>query len=187
VRACARVRRLDGVRGRGRREGLVEAGARKPDLVILDLGLPDMDGIDFIRDLRGWSATPILHPVGALHEPTRSAALDAGADDYLTKPFALPELIARVRALRRRQALGGGGQSARRFRRRRGDSRATPSCAGQSPFILTPIEYRCSPSSSPTPARFSPIDHLLREVGGRAMWKGNHYLRIYVGHLRQSS
>jgi two-component system KDP operon response regulator KdpE len=79
--------------------GLVETGTRKPDLVILDLGLPDRDGIDVVRDLRSWSAVPILILSARVDETDKVAALDAGADDYLTKPFGIAELLARVRAL----------------------------------------------------------------------------------------
>jgi two-component system OmpR family response regulator/two-component system response regulator TctD len=83
-------------------QGLIEAGLRKPDLLILDLGLPDGNGIDLIRDLRGWSDVPVLILSARSQENDKIDALDAGADDYLTKPFALPELFARARALTRR-------------------------------------------------------------------------------------
>ena len=89
--------------------GLIEAGTRKPDLVVLDLGLPDGDGIDLIRDVRGWSAVPIIVLSARADETDKIAALDAGADDYLTKPFGVGELLARVRAnLRRPRAARGG-------------------------------------------------------------------------------
>ena len=83
-------------------QGLIEAGLRKPDLLILDLGLPDGNGIDLIRDLRGWSDVPVLILSARSQENEKIAALDAGADDYLTKPFELAELAARVRAISRR-------------------------------------------------------------------------------------
>jgi two-component system KDP operon response regulator KdpE len=79
------------------RQGLVEAGARQPDVVVLDLGLPDRDGIDFIRDLRGWSDLPVIVLSARSQEADKITALDAGADDYLTKPFSVGELLARVR------------------------------------------------------------------------------------------
>jgi two-component system KDP operon response regulator KdpE len=87
--------------------GLIEAGTRKPDLIILDLGLPDRDGVDVVRDLRGWSSVPILILSARTDETDKVAALDAGADDYLTKPFGLAEFMARVRALLRRRLMAG--------------------------------------------------------------------------------
>ena len=87
------------------RGGLVEAGTRKPDLVILDLGLPDGDGVDFIRDIRAWSNLPIVVLSARESERDKIGALDAGADDYLTKPFSTGELLARVRAALRRIGL----------------------------------------------------------------------------------
>ena len=90
--------------------GLTEAGTRKPDVVILDLGLPDGDGVDFIEDLRKWSAVPVIVLSARVNEEEKIRALDHGADDYLTKPFGVGELLARVRASQRRQrgpATGG--------------------------------------------------------------------------------
>src|SRR5437764_9835656 len=83
--------------------GITEAGTRKPDVVILDLGLPDRDGISFVHEVRKWSELPILILSARTEEPSKIAALDAGADDYLTKPFGVGELLARVRALLRRR------------------------------------------------------------------------------------
>src|SRR6202789_320419 len=87
------------------RQGLADAGTRKPDLIILDLGLPDGDGMDFLHDLRGWSNTPVLVLSARVHEHDKINALDAGADDYLTKPFGIGELLARVRAAARRRGV----------------------------------------------------------------------------------
>jgi two-component system KDP operon response regulator KdpE len=89
------------------KHGLVEAGTRKPDVVILDLGLPDGDGVDFIRDLRTWSAIPVIVLSARVHETDKIEALDAGADDYLAKPFGVGELLARVRAVLRRKVAAG--------------------------------------------------------------------------------
>src|SRR3954469_12531567 len=88
-------------------QGLVEAGTRKPDLVILDLGLPDRDGIEVIRDLRGWSEVPVIILSARSEEEDKIGALDAGADDYLAKPFGVRELLARTRAMLRRRARNG--------------------------------------------------------------------------------
>src|SRR5207344_1480877 len=100
----------------GVKRGLVEAGTRRPDLVILDLGLPDGDGVDFIRGLRGWSQIPIIVLSARTGEEDKIEALDAGADDYLTKPFGVGELLARVRAtVRRRRSPGTSASSVFRF------------------------------------------------------------------------
>ena len=94
------------------KKGLIEAGTRKPDLLVLDLGLPDGDGVDFIRDLRGWSNVPVVVLSARSDERDKIAALDAGADDYLTKPFGVGELLARVRAsLRRASRRGEDGET----------------------------------------------------------------------------
>jgi two-component system KDP operon response regulator KdpE len=171
------------------RRGLTEAGTRKPDLLVLDLGLPDGDGLDVIRDVRGWSAVPIVVLSARADEADKIAALDAGADDYLTKPFGVGELLARVRAnLRRPRAAGADGapeeplfsfgdvvvdRQARLVR-----------CAGVE-VHLTPIEYRLLTVLMTNAGRVLTHRQLLREVWGPAHAGQNHYLRIYMGHLRQ--
>ena len=98
------------------KQGLVEAGTRRPDLVIADLGLPDGDGVDFIRELRTWSGVPVIVLSARTHESEKVAALDAGADDYITKPFGVAELLARTRAnLRRVRAGRASADSVCRF------------------------------------------------------------------------
>src|SRR3984957_12557455 len=91
------------------RQGLIDAGTRKPDLIILDLGMPDGDGINFLHDLRGWSSVPVIVLSARVGEQDKIDALDAGADDYLTKPFGVGELLARVRAASRRRRDAGSG------------------------------------------------------------------------------
>ena len=122
--------------------GLVEAGERKPDLIMLDLGLPDGNGVDFIRDLRGWSDAPILVLSARSNEKDKVQALDAGADDYLTKPFGVAELRARARALLRRQNRTEDASPLFEFGEVRVDlSRRVVTRNGE-PVRLTPIEYR---------------------------------------------
>ena len=167
-------------------QGLLEAAASKPDLVILDLGLPDGNGIDFIGDLRGWSDVPILVLSARSQESDKIAALDAGADDYLTKPFGVGELRARARALLRRQSRGGEAASPLvDFGAVRVDlSRRVVTRSGEA-VHLTPIEYRLLCVLLANTGKVMTQRHLLREVWGPASIESNHYLRVYVGHLRQ--
>lgn len=173
-------------------KGLTEAGTRKPDLLVLDLGLPDCDGLELIRDVRGWSAVPIIVLSARSGEADKIAALDAGADDYLTKPFGTGELLARVRAnLRRpRAALGDGGAAQEpdpvfRFGQVVVDRQARLVRRSGAEVHLTPIEYRLLTVLMANAGRVLTHRQLLREVWGPAQAGQNHYLRIYMGHLRQ--
>lgn len=164
---------------------LIEAGSCKPDLILLDLGLPDMDGVKFIHALRSWSAAPVIIVSARSDEQEKIRALDAGADDYLTKPFGVGELLARVRAQLRRQQHTHNSDSMVRF----GDieidlARRHVSRAGID-IHLTPIEYRLLGVLLASAGRVLTHRHLLREVWGPGYAESNHYLRIYVGHLRQ--
>jgi two-component system KDP operon response regulator KdpE len=166
--------------------GLIEAGTRRPDLVVLDLGLPDGDGIDFIRGLRGWSAIPVIVLSARTREGDKIAALDAGADDYLVKPFGTGELLARVRAQLRRQARGeaAGEQSVLEFGDVRIDlGRRTVERAGAA-LHLTPLEYRLLTHLASHPNRVLTHPQLLRAVWGPSHAEDTHYVRIYMGHLR---
>ena len=165
--------------------GLVEAGERKPDLIMLDLGLPDGNGVDFIRDLRGWSDVPILVLSARSNEKDKVQALDAGADDYLTKPFGVAELRARARALLRRQSRTEDASPLFEFGEVRVDlSRRVVTRNGE-PVRLTPIEYRLLCVLLASAGKVLTQRHLLREVWGPASVDSAHYLRVYVGHLRQ--
>ena len=167
------------------KQGLIDAGTRKPDLLILDLGLPDIDGVQFIYELRAWSAVPILILSARSTEDEKIAALDAGADDYLTKPFGLGELLARVRALLRRQAKSGEQSPVIGFGEVQVDlSRRLITRCGM-PLHLTQIEYRLLSILIANPGKVLTHRHLLREIWGPTFVESNHYLRIYVGHLRQ--
>ena len=178
----------DGLRvaeAQSRREGLIEAGRCRPDLVILDLGLPDGDGADFVADFRAWSSAPVLVLSARSTEHDKIGVLDAGADDYLTKPFSIGELLARVRALLRRGRRAPENEAAevafgdvtvdfsRRQVLRRGE-----------PVKLTPIEYRLLGHLIANAGKVVIHRQLLREVWGTASGDNSHYLRIYVGHLR---
>ena len=166
--------------------GLIEAGTRQPDLVILDLGLPDGDGTDFIRDLRGWSEIPIIVLSARTAETDKVAALDAGADDYLTKPFGAAELLARVRAhLRRHARAGETGQAICEFGGVRVDlARRSVEKNGQ-PLHLTPIEFRLLTALLAHPDCVLTHRQLLKTVWGPSHAEDSHYVRVYMGHLRR--
>ena len=173
------------------KKGLTEAGTRKPDLLVLDLGLPDGDGLDVIRDVRGWSGVPIIVLSARSDETDKIAALDAGADDYLTKPFGVGELLARVRAnLRRPRNAAGDGAATDddpvfKFGEVAVDRTARIARRAGQEVHLTPIEYRLLSVLMANAGRVLTHRQLLREVWGPSHVDHSHYLRIYMGHLRQ--
>ncbi len=167
------------------RHGLTEAATRKPDLVILDLGLPDLDGVEFIRDLRAWSILPIIVLSARTDENDKIAALDAGADDYLTKPFSVGELLARVRAALRRGATGLAGEPVVAFGDIRLDLANRNILRSGAPIHLTPIEYRLLSQLAGNPGKVLTHRQLLRDVWGPSHVEHSHYLRIYMAQLRQ--
>ena len=168
----------------GVKRGLIEAGTRRPDLVVLDLGLPDGDGVDFIRDLRAWSACPLIVLSARSGEADKIAALDAGADDYLVKPFAAGELLARARAQLRRQRQAAG-ETLIRF----GDicidlARRIVERGGQ-PLHLTPIEYRLLTYLASQANRVLTHRQLLNLVWGPGHADDSHYVRVHMANLRK--
>lgn len=169
--------------------GLSEAGTRKPDLLVLDLGLPDADGMDVIRDVRSWSAVPIIVLSARVGEADKIAALDAGADDYLTKPFGVGELLARVRAnLRRPRAANPDGSTEEPlfpFGDVVVDRHARLVRRAGAEVHLTPLEYRLLTVLVSNAGRVLTHRQLLREVWGPSHADQSHYLRIYMGQLRQ--
>ena len=168
------------------KRGLIDAGTRTPDLIILDLGLPDGDGLRLIRDVRTWSPVPIIVLSARIDEADKITALDAGADDYLTKPFGIGELLARVRAALRRQHKAGGDASARiAFGQVEVDlNRRTVQRDGEA-VHLTPTEYKLLSVLIANLGRVVTAPQLLREVWGPSNADNGHYVRIYMGHLRQ--
>lgn len=176
------------------RQGLADAATRQPDLLVVDLGLPDGDGLELIRDVRSWSSVPILVLSARTEEFDKIAALDAGADDYLTKPFGIGELLARVRANVRRQR-GAGAASAPdavgafghvfKFGEVEVNQQTRIVRRAGSEVHLTPIEYRLLSTLIANTGRVMTHKQLLREVWGPSHSEQSHYLRIYMGHLRQ--
>lgn len=166
--------------------GLIEAGTRKPDLVLVDLGLPDRDGVDFIRRLRDWSGVPILVLSARADEADKVAALDAGADDYLTKPFGMPELLARVRALLRRALRPQADGPARiTFADVEVDLARRSVTRGGEPVHLTPIEYKLLGHLIANAGRVLTHRQLLAQIWGPTHVEHTHYLRVYMAGLRR--
>lgn len=166
--------------------GLIEIGTRRPDLVILDLGLPDGDGLELIRDLRTWSEIPIIVLSARTAETDKVAALDAGADDYLVKPFGTAELLARVRAqLRRRFRAGATGATAVEFGNVRVDLGRRIVEKNGEPLHLTQIEFRLLAYLIANPDSVLTHRQLLKAVWGPSHVEDSHYVRVYMGHLRK--
>jgi two-component system KDP operon response regulator KdpE len=168
------------------KRGLIEAATRKPDMVVLDLGLPDGDGVDFIRDLRGWSDIPVIVLSARTTEADKVGALDAGADDYLTKPFGAAELLARMRAhLRRCSRSGDSGTTVVEFGQVRVDlGKRLVERAGEA-LHLTPIEYRLLAYLIANPNSVLTHRQLLKNVWGPSHANDSHYVRVYMGSLRK--
>ena len=166
--------------------GLIEIGTRQPDLVVLDLGLPDGDGIDLIRDMRTWSEIPIIVLSARTAEADKVAALDAGADDYLIKPFGAAELLARVRAhLRRSFRAGATGMTVFEFGNICVDlGKRIVEKDGQQ-IHLTPIEFRLLVYLIGNPDSVLTHRQLLKAVWGPSHIEDSHYVRVYMGHLRK--
>lgn len=168
------------------KRGIIDAGTRKPTLIILDLGLPDGDGVELIADVRKWSSVPIIVLSARTNETEKIKALDAGADDYLTKPFGVGEMLARVRsALRRARQAGTDRPTVIQFGAVKIDLAARLVTKGNQQVHLTPTEYRLLAALAAHAGRVVTNRQLLREVWGPSHSESGHYLRIYMGHLRQ--
>jgi two-component system, OmpR family, KDP operon response regulator KdpE len=165
--------------------GLTAMARDRPDVVIVDLGLPDMDGTDVIRGIRGWSSVPIIVLSARDQEMQKVEALDAGADDYITKPFGMNELLARLRAAARRAAPGGDEPvvatadftvdlAAKRVVLASGDE-----------VRLTPTEWQVLEVLARNRGRLVTARQLLHDVWGPAYGTETHYLRVYMAQLRR--
>jgi two-component system, OmpR family, KDP operon response regulator KdpE len=171
------------------RMGLTHILARVPDLVILDLGLPDMDGMQIISRVREWGQVPIIVLSARGREDDKVEALNAGADDYLTKPFGVPELLARIRVALRHAAVlkEGGGEGVSRFESgdlvvdlaaRRVTMRGTE-------VHLTPLEYRLLTTLAKNAGKVLTHQYLLHEVWGSGYLEQTHYPRMFIASLRR--
>jgi two-component system KDP operon response regulator KdpE len=167
------------------KRGLIEAGSRKPDLLVVDLGLPDMDGVDVIRDFRHWSTVPVLILSARSEEQEKILALDAGADDYLTKPFGIGELLARVRAVTRRRLQGTDVSPTLCFGDVEVDLSRHSITRNGAPVHLTRLEYRLLGVLLSNAGKIMSHRRLMQEVWGPNHTESAHYLRIYMSHLRQ--
>ncbi|MBN3217171.1 two-component system response regulator KdpE [Pectobacterium carotovorum subsp. carotovorum] len=165
--------------------GLLEAATRKPDLIILDLGLPDGNGIDYIRDLRQWSSLPVIVLSARTDEQDKIDALDAGADDYLTKPFGIGELLARLRVALRRHSNTQQETPLVNFGNITVDLLNRQVNRDGQELHLTPIEFRLLATLLASPGKVLTQRQLLTQVWGPNAVEHSHYLRIYMGHLRQ--
>jgi two-component system KDP operon response regulator KdpE len=163
-------------------EALAVVAARPPDVVVLDLGLPDLSGIEVLRSLRGWSTTPVVVLSARAESTEKVEALDLGADDYVTKPFGMEELLARIRAAARRAGsdvpvLEAGDLVV--------DLPARRVTKNGEVVRLTPTEWGLLEVLVRTPGRLVSQRDLLHEVWGPAYGTETHYLRVYVGALRK--
>lgn len=165
--------------------GLIEAATRKPSLIILDLGLPDGNGIDYIHDLRQWSSIPIIVLSARSDEQDKIAALDAGADDFLTKPFGIGELLARLRVAQRRFTLSRQESPQVTFGDISVDLLDRQVTRNGELLHLTPTEFRLLSLLVANPGKVLTQRQLLNDVWGPNAVENSHYLRIYMGHLRQ--
>ncbi len=171
-------------------EALVEAARRPPDAVLLDLGLPDLDGTDVIRELRTWTAVPVIVLSGRAESGDKIGALDAGADDYVTKPFSMEELVARLRALLRRDAHPSSRQvfrighcmvdlTARTVVRQDAEG------SEAEPVRLTKTEWRLLEALLGSPGQLVLSTRLLAELWGPGAENSTHYLRFHMARLRR--
>ena len=169
------------------KRGLALAADYPPEVVILDLGLPDLDGVEVIRQLREWSRAPIIIVSARGQEKDKVAALDAGADDYLTKPFGMGELLARIRAALRRRDLIADEQNIPQFIAGglRIDLAARRVFRDENEVHLTPIEYRLLTTLVRHAGKVLTHQFLLTEVWGPRYVNQSHYLRIFMANLRR--
>jgi two-component system KDP operon response regulator KdpE len=167
-------------------DGLVEVGSRQPDVVIVDLGLPDIDGIEVIRRLREWTDVPVIVLSARGQERDKVTALDAGADDYVSKPFGASELLARIRVALRHTAGASheADEAAFKLGELQVDLLHRRVFVGEREVHLTPIEYKLLTTLVQHAGKVVTHQQLLREVWGPTHTDQAHYVRVYMAHLR---
>lgn len=167
------------------RDGLAEAKARNPDLILLDLGLPDVEGNEVIRQIREWTTTPIIVLSARDQEHAKVSALDLGADDYVTKPFGLNELLARIRtALRHASRTSESAESVFTLGDLKVDLGRRQVFVSEKEIHLTPIEYKLLTTLIRYAGKVLTHRQLLKEVWGPLYIEEGHYLRVYMRQLR---
>jgi two-component system KDP operon response regulator KdpE len=168
-------------------DGLAQAAARSPDVVLLDLGLPDIDGIEVTRRLREWTDTPLIVISARGQDEDKIRALDAGADDYLTKPFSVGELLARIRVALRHGSRRGAAAAEPVFvlGELRVDLGSRRVLVGDSEIHLTPTEYRLLTTMIKHAGKVATHRQLLKEVWGPSYVEQTQYLRNFMNQLRQ--
>ncbi len=166
------------------RDGLNQAVLFKPDLVILDMGLPDLDGIEVLRQLREWSQVPVIVLSVKEQEDTKIAMLDAGAEDYVTKPFGMGELLARIRVALRR-AVKETDEPTLRLGELTIDRAKRIVAVHDNPVKLTPTEYDLLKTLASSPGRVFTNAQLLKLIWGPGYEHETHYLRVFIGQLRR--
>ena len=166
--------------------GLIEVKTRNPDLILLDLGLPDLDGIDVIRQVREWTPTPIIVLSAREQEQQKVSALDLGADDYVTKPFGINELLARIRTALRHAARpdGADAESYFAFGKVRVELGRRQVFVDDEELHLTQIEYKLLTTLVRHAGKVVTHRQLLKEVWGPLHVEESHYLRVYMRQLR---
>jgi two-component system KDP operon response regulator KdpE len=193
LRINLRVREYDVHTAGSGGEALAIAARHPPDLVILDLGLPDLDGVEVIQGLRGWTDAPIIVLSGRADSTDKVEALDAGADDYVTKPFGIDELLARMRAVSRRSATDGDVPQVRlgdllvdlAAKRVMRDGKDEPHNSGNVDVRLTPTEWHLLEVLLRNPGKLLSRNQLLTEVWGPGYAEATGNLRLYMAQLRR--
>jgi two-component system KDP operon response regulator KdpE len=167
-------------------DGVIEVGSRQPDVVIIDLGLPDMDGLDVIRRVREWTDVPVIVLSARGQERDKVTALDAGADDYVSKPFGAGELLARIRVALRHTAGASheADDAAFKVGELRVDLLRRQVFVSDKEIHLTPIEYKLLTTLVRHAGKVVTHQQLLREVWGPSHEDQAHYVRVYMAHLR---